>query len=219
MALMAGLSAGVCEEGARWLIVTFLARRIRGWRAGLQYGAGHGGAESIILGLIVALNLIAILVARSLGPATQILPAEALAQLQAAQDAYWSQSAALPLVAAFERICTIILHISWASLVVAAVTQRKPLYFVAALALHTLVDFWAVVGATRLGIAAVETGVALFALLGLWIIWRLRQQPGAEPSVLTTREASSAPPSAADLAPRELTAEELARRADLSKYE
>ncbi len=43
MALVAGLSASICEEGARLLVLLFLARHVRGWRPGLQYGAGTGG--------------------------------------------------------------------------------------------------------------------------------------------------------------------------------
>ena len=42
VALVAGLSAGVCEEGARWITLRFFLKRARGWRPGLQFGAGHG---------------------------------------------------------------------------------------------------------------------------------------------------------------------------------
>jgi hypothetical protein len=111
-----------------------------------------------------------------------------------------------------------------AVLVVASVTRRRPLYFVAALALHTVVDAWTI-WAQPLGVAAIEIGVFIAGLFSLWIIWRLRDQPAApeQPagpeSVLDSGTGSGPIPSAADLSERQLSPEELARRAERSRYE
>ncbi len=222
LGLVAGLSAAVCEEGARLLVITTFARRIRGWRMGLQFGAGHGGAESIIFGLLGLVNVVAILASRSLGAASQMLPADAAAQLRAAQEAFWGQSAVLPLVGALERVFALGLHISLAVLVVTAVTRRKPLYFLLAVLLHTLPDAWVIWG-RGFGIAAIEAGVALTAVIGLWFVWRLREQPTASASVLNSESGdgpvSTAPATADDLTERQLSPEELARRAERSRYE
>ena len=75
VAVVAGLSAGVFEEGARWIVLTFFLKRARGWRAALQFGAGHGGVEAILVGLVVLLSLAAMLALRSLDPASLGLPA------------------------------------------------------------------------------------------------------------------------------------------------
>lgn len=220
--LVVGLSAGVCEEGARLLVVGLFARNIRGWRAGLQFGAGHGGAESIILGLLAALNIGAILASRSMGALGQALPADVVAQLQAAQGVFWGQSAGLPLVAALERIFAIMLQITLAVLVVTAVTRRRPLYLLLALALHTVADGW-IIWAQSLGVAAIEAGVGLAAIFGLWLVWRLREQPAVNNSVLESEPGSGPVPpaaaTAADLTERQLSPEELARRAERSRYE
>lgn len=217
-AIVVGLSAGICEEGVRWLVLTALIRKTRGWRAGLQFGAGHGGTESIILGLLAAVNLGAILASRSLGAVAEILPPDALEQLRAAQSAFWSTSAGLPIVGALERICALSLQIAMASLVMRSITHRQPLYFLGALSLHAIIDFWAVVGMRQFGIAATEAGIFVIALFGLWIIWRLREQPSPSRAALTD-EASIPIPSAATLQTRSLSPEELARRADRSRYE
>ena len=215
LALAAGLSAGVCEEGARWIVLRFFARKTRGWRAGLQFGAGHGGAEAIILGLLALVNVVGLLVVRSLGAAALGLPAEAASQMQAAQASYWGTNAALPLVAGLERLAAIALQISMALLVMRAVTRRNPVWLLAAIGLHTAIDFWGVWALQTLGTLWTEVGLAPLAAFAVWLIWRLREAPAAA-------EPETAPvliPNSSDLAPRTLSPEELARRAEASKYE
>ncbi len=215
MALAAGLSAGVCEEGARWIVLRFLAKKTRGWRAGLQFGAGHGGAEAIIVGVVALVNVVLFIALRSVNGTALGLPAEAVGQVQAAQGAYWSTPATMPLVAGLERLCAIALQISMALLVMRAVTRRNPAWLLAAIGLHTAIDFWAVWAMQTLGIAWTEAGLVPLALFAVWLIWRLHEAPPA----LEPAPAASPVPSAADLAPRALSPEELARRAEASRYE
>ena len=57
--LFAALTAGLCEEGGRWLAFRFLIRPAeRRWRTALMLGAGHGGLESIGIGLLAAAGLV-----------------------------------------------------------------------------------------------------------------------------------------------------------------
>ncbi|MCX6029031.1 MAG: YhfC family glutamic-type intramembrane protease [Chloroflexi bacterium] len=217
MALVAGLSSGICEEGARWLVLTFLAKKTRSWRAGLQFGAGHGGAEAIILGLLVLVNFVAMIALRSLDPALLKLVGATADQVQAAAAQYWAQPWYMPIVAGLERVFAITLQITMALLVVRAVARKQIAYFLAAVGLHTVVDFWAVWAGSTLGTVWVEAGVAIVAAACFWLILRLREEPvtpAAEPAP------SPAPvPTTANLAPRILSAEELARRAEESRYE
>ncbi len=92
-------------------------------------------------------------------------------------------------------------------------TRRNIAYLFAAIGLHTLVDFWAVWGMATLGTVWVEVGVAIFAAGALWLIWRLRDTP-----IAPAATPLPAPP-AADLPARGLSPEELARRAEESRYE
>ena len=215
MALAAGLSAGICEEGARWIVLRFFLKRVRSWHGGLQFGAGHGGAEAIIFGVLALLALIQMIVLRSLDPSTLNLAGATPGQVQAQVAQYWATPWTMSVLAGAERVFAIILQIALASLVVRAVARRQPLYLLAAIGLHTVVDFWAVWAARTAGATITEIGVAVFALFGLWLIWRLREAaPTPEPAPAPTPA-----PTAADLTARVLTPEELARRAEASRYE
>jgi uncharacterized membrane protein YhfC len=215
MAIVAGLSAGICEEGARWIVLTFFAKRTRGWRAGLQYGAGHGGVEAIILGVLVLVGAISMIGLSAINPAQLGAPETSAGQLAAMQADYWATPPYMFVIGGLERVFAIALQIAFASLVMRSVMRRQPVYLLAAILLHAAVDFWAVWGMQLFSIWVVEAGVALAALFGLWIIRRLREdEPMAE-----LEPAAAAPRTAADLAPRSLTPEELAQRAEASRYE
>jgi uncharacterized membrane protein YhfC len=215
MALVAGLSAGVCEEGARWITLRFFLKKARGWRPGLQFGAGHGGGEAIIFGLLVAVNLLTMLVLSSVNPAVLGLPAAAADQINAAAALYWRTPWYLPIVGGVERLFAITIQIALAEVVMLSFTRRNIAYLFAAIGLHTLVDFWAVWGMATLGTVWVEVGVAIFAAGALWLIWRLRDAPIAPAAMPSPAPA----PTAANLPARVLSPEELARRAEESRYE
>jgi uncharacterized membrane protein YhfC len=220
LALVAGLSAGVCEEGARWLVLTALAKRTCTWRAGLQYGAGHGGAEAIIFGVLALISFIAMLALRTLDPAMLKLAGAVADQAQAAAAQYWAQPWHLPVLAGLERVFAIILQITLAVLVVRAVARRQIGYLLAAVALHTTIDFWAVWASATLGALWLEVGAAAAAAACLWLILRLREEtpaPGALP--VEAAPVEPAPPAPTVLTPRTLSLAELARRADESRFE
>ena len=215
MAIAAGLSAGICEEGARWLGLTFAFKRVRSWSQGLQYGAGHGGVEAIIFGLIVLVNVVAMIALRSLPPSVLGVSGAAADQLRSAAEAYWKTPWHLPVLAGLERVFAITIQIALASLVVRAVAGRQVGFLAAAIAAHTAVDAVAVWGARTLSPIWVEVIVAGFAVAALWLIVRLREEQ-ARPAA----DAASEPaPTSASLAPRTLSDEELARRAEASRYE
>ncbi len=52
VALALGASAGVFEEGARYCAYRFWLKDVRNWEKSLMFGAGHGGAEAVILGIL-----------------------------------------------------------------------------------------------------------------------------------------------------------------------
>lgn len=218
IAVIAGLSAGVCEEGARWIALRFFVKRPRGWRVALQFGAGHGGGEAIIFGALALTSFISMIALRSLGGAALGVAPEAAEQVRAAQAAYWASPWYLPIVGGLERLCAIAVQIALAQLVMRAFTRRNLAYLGAAVGFHTVVDAWAVWAIRTWGIAATEAGVALLAALALGLIWRLRETPAAGgEDAPAPRQGDVA--TAADLAPASLSPEELARRADASRYE
>ena len=215
MAIAAGLSAGICEEGARWLGLTFAFKHIRSWSQGLQYGAGHGGIEAIIFGLIVLVNVVAMIALRSLPPSMLGVSGAAADQLRSAVDAYWKTPWHMPVLAGLERVSAITIQIALASLVVRSVARRQPVFLAAAIAAHTAVDAVAVWGARTLSPIWVEVIVVGFAVLAFWLIVRLREEPPGPVTEVMSEPASTS----ASLTPRTLSDEELARRAEASRYE
>jgi len=215
LALVAGLSAGVCEEGARWLVLRFFLKRARGWREALQFGAGHGGIEAIIFGLLALWTLVQMIVLRSLDLTASGITGDTADQVRAALAAYWSSPWYLPLLAGLERVFAITFHIAMAVLVMRAITRRNIGYLVAAIAAHAALDFWAVWAVRTLGTTWTEVGVAVAAIAALLLIVRQREAPPPpEPA-----PAPAPAPTAAGLTPRAISPEELARRAEESKYE
>jgi len=218
MALVAGLSAGVCEEVARWVVLRAFLKRARGWREALQFGAGHGGAEAIIFGVLALLSFVSMLAARTVDLATFGLSDAMAEQARTAVAAYWATPWYMSAVAGLERVFAITFHIAMAVLVMRAVVRNRIGYLLAAIGAHAALDFIAVWGAQRLGVIWVEVSAGVIALAALWlIVIRLRDTP--PPAEAELLPAAGPAPAAADLAPRTLSAEELARRADASRYE
>jgi uncharacterized membrane protein YhfC len=182
VALILGLTAGLSEEGARYLVLRFWLKRARGWRDALQFGAGHGGIEAIILGLLAALGLGSMILLATVDPAALGVPAADAGQARAAAGLYWAQPWTMPLYAGLERLFAIIVHVALAVLVMRSVTHHQILYLLAAIALHTAMNAWAVWAAATYDVFWVEAGVGLFALLGLVLIWGLREPAPASDS-------------------------------------
>jgi uncharacterized membrane protein YhfC len=177
MALAAGLSAGTCEQTARWVALRFVLRRTRGWSQALQFGAGHGGFEAIILGLLALSNIVSMVVMQMAGAQALGLNGDAAAQAEQALKAFWSAGWYTPVVAGLERAFAITFHIAMSVLVMRAITRRQAGYLLAAIAAHALFDAWSVWGSRTLGILWVELGLAVVAAGALWLIVRLREAP------------------------------------------
>ena len=121
-------------------------------------------------------------------------------------------------VAGLERVASVAAQIAFAVLVMRAVTRRQPLYLLAAIGAHALVDAWAVWAGSRLGVFAVEGGLLVFAVLLFGLIVRLRDESGPAPATVDD-QVETPLPTAQSFTPRELSTEELARRAADSQYE
>ncbi len=116
LALYGALMAGVFEETGRLLAMLLFPRVIGSRRDAVTYGLGHGGIESLLLGMSVLLTLLT-------APLTLL-------------------GMTLPscLLSAAERVLALCAHISLSVLVFAAVRTRKWLLYPSAVGLHALVD-------------------------------------------------------------------------------
>ncbi len=182
--VLLGLSAGLFEEVARYLVYRFWITDARTWAKGLMFGAGHGGVEAIILGLLALVSLVNIYLIQS-GTAESLIPpdqAEAAAvQLEAARQ----EIASLVngpwynlLAGALERVLALAAHLAMALLVLQSLVRRNLLWLGAAIGWHTLLNAVAVFGSlSGWTPIAIEGGLAVVTLGSLAIIAALRRGP------------------------------------------
>ena len=171
-ALVVGLSSGVFEETARYIVYSRWLEEARSWKDGLMFGAGHGGVEALIIGVIVLLAFLQALTIRN-GDMSQ-LPPDQLEAALAFSDAYWSNPWYFYLLPLMERISAIIFHLSASLLVMQAFTRRKISWYLAAVLLHTFFNAAAVYALVTWGEYVSELMLLIFALFSFWIIFALR---------------------------------------------
>lgn len=129
--LLLGLSAGLCEESARW--VSLRGRRTFG--EAVVTGVGHGGVEAVLLGGLVLVSAVQLAALVSGGA-----PPEA----QAAVDAFVASPDALALAGVVERAAAVTAHVAMSVLVGLAVARRSVVPWLAAVAVHAAFDAGAV---------------------------------------------------------------------------
>ncbi len=176
-----GLSAGVFEETARYLTYRFWAKDARSWSRGLMLGAGHGGIEAILLGLLGVVNFVALLAAANNETAMSALPAEQRELVTGALAQILDTPTPMLLLGAVERLFAITAHLAMSLLVLQVFLRRNIAWLFASIGFHTLLNMVAVVAAARLNPYATEGIIGLFALLALFIIFRLRTPEPAAP--------------------------------------
>ncbi|MHB9034912.1 MAG: YhfC family glutamic-type intramembrane protease [Anaerolineae bacterium] len=178
-ALVAGATAGISEQGANLVALGFVWKKLRSYAEGLQFGAGHGSVEAIIAGILSLVTLLNIIVVYFSGTANLGLSADQTQSLVQAFDQVLRAPLYLPLLAALERICALTVQILMAVLVMRALARNKPLLWVAAFGIHTVLDAWAVYGIQTVGTVLTELGILIMAVIAGWLLWRLREPPNA----------------------------------------
>ena len=173
-AVVLGLTAGLCEEPARYLAFRFWLKAARGWRAAVWYGVGHGGIESLITGLLVAVTLVNMLVLRGLDPARLPVPPEQQAMVARQVAEFWNTPLYMPLLAVLERGIAIILHLTLSTLVMWAVVRSKAWLLPAAIGLHALFNAVAVYVNGTWGAVAAEGVLALLTPGCIALLWATR---------------------------------------------
>jgi uncharacterized membrane protein YhfC len=174
--LLYGISAGVFEEGARYLTYRFWLRQSRDWKQALMFGAGHGGFEAILLGLVAFYAFFQALALRE-ADLTTIVPPEHLVLAQQQLQLYWSAPWHASLLGALERALTICLHIALAAIVLQAITRRNLLWLGLAVAWHALANTCVLLAFSKAGAYAAEGLLVIFALLSLAALFALRRKP------------------------------------------
>jgi uncharacterized membrane protein YhfC len=134
-----GLSAGIFEELSRYAMFRWWAKEARSWDKGLLAGAGHGGIEAIILGIIVLYGYIQMSVILGMDVSKLVSP-EKLELIRTQIQAYWSAPWYMTLLGLLERLFTIPLHLACSLLVLQVFTSNRNSWVVVAILFHAFVD-------------------------------------------------------------------------------
>ena len=165
VALVLSLTAGLFEEGCRYLGYRYIFRPdSRDWQHGLMYGAGHGGVEAILL-----VSSSHILIALMLLFAPAFLPPASAAEIS-------SMPAYMPLVATLERVFALCVQIGLSIVVLQCFVRNSRKYLVAAVGFHAALDFFVVI-AVQKSVFLAEAIAFIFAVIALYFIWRFREAP------------------------------------------
>lgn len=176
------VTAGLFEEVGRYVgYRLFMRREPKTWSKAVMFGLGHEGLESIVLvvggGPILTLLNIAILSAINI---TSLSAAQKQAVLQqfAAINA---QPIWLPLLTFWERFWSFPLQVMLSVIVLQVFLRHQRRWLFLAILLHALIDFLGPALSQAFGASTPikllnEGMLCVFGLIGVWIIWRLREK-------------------------------------------
>ena len=175
-ALLLALSAAVFVEFTRFIFYRFMKNK-RQWDEGLMFGAGWGGIESIILGLLAASTIANVFIYQS-GLIETVVPAEQLANNPDAIAAAAQQIEELVnsppwmfLLGAVERVSAMVLQMSLSILILQVFVRKNIGWLFVAIGWHTLVNSVAVFGALQeWDFLLIEAVVAAAAIFSFFII-------------------------------------------------
>lgn len=180
-AIVFGLLAGIFEETARWILFSFILKSAKTWEQGLVVGAGYGGTEAVILG-VLGLTQVASMIAMRNGDLSAMgVPPEQLALAQQQLAEFWSAPLYMAFLGLIERAFAICLQISLTIMVLYSVVYQKPAWFWIALLWHALVDALSVYLMPITGPLLVEAVIGVCAMISLVILFQLRPKFVHEP--------------------------------------
>ena len=176
--VVGGLSAGLFEETAR-LGGAAILKNYRTWKDMVSFGLGHGLCEVMLIAGMTHVNNLLLMAALSDpgGPLGVLLAGADSATLELVAGQLAAATPAVVALGLLERVSAVLFHLFATSLVFTAVIRRKPLWYFAAVAAHTLFNSLAVL-LSGFGLLAVE--LALFALglaMGAWVLASSRRWP------------------------------------------
>ena len=201
-ALVLGLSSGLWEEWFRYIAYRWWARDARSWKSGLLLGAGHGGAEAIILGILVLLAFVNMSISRGMD-LTTLVPAEQLALAQQQVEAYWSATWYDSLLGALERVFAIMFHLSASLLVLQAFLRKNIAWVWLSVGWHALINAVAVYTAGTGSVYLTELLIGILSVAGLSIALLTLRRGLPEDEILLPEE-PAAPSQPIPLPPADL---------------
>lgn len=183
LAIFLGLSAGVFEEVTRYLIYRFWITDARSWGQGLMFGAGWGGIEAIILGVLGFYGLMQIVMFQNNPLVLESLPLEQLNLVKTQLSELLTLPWYMFLLGAIERVFTLCFHLAASIMVLQAFLRKNILWLLAAILWHALLDSGAVYAAATWGAVPAEALLGFMSIFSLGIIFWLRTPEPVEPEL------------------------------------
>jgi uncharacterized membrane protein YhfC len=182
-AVFLGLMAGLCEETARWIGFKILKARAASYKSAFALGIGHGGVESVIVGVLVLANLVFMLTFSPDAMLASGVP-DGTVQMTISQVAqFWTNPWHLALAGAFERVIAISAHLFMSVLVWKAVMKKSWMWYLLAVAFHALLNFVAVyLSAMGLTPWQLELSITIFLVVDvvfLVLFWKAEKKKEA----------------------------------------
>lgn len=164
LALVAGLLTALLEQSIRAGSFWFVRKGISRVEQGLTVTTGHGGAESLLIGVQFLINFIFAVSITSSGIQALNLPETEAAQLQAQITSFWALPWYLPLAAALQRLALFGLQFALGLMVWLAVSRRAWLWLAVSVLWYTANNAVVTILSASMPDALNTT---LFALVGL----------------------------------------------------
>ncbi|MFO7941661.1 MAG: YhfC family glutamic-type intramembrane protease, partial [Bacillota bacterium] len=180
--LFLSLTAGIFEEGGRYLAFRHFLRGRWSWRDGIAFGIGHGGIEAFLLvGLTYVANLIysfSINAGNYMELLGAELPPEAAEMIR---DQLVNLPASTFAAAGFERLFSIALHIALSLMVLVGVSEGKRQYLLYAVLIHAAANFGtSILASLDINVWLPEAFLALVAAASVWYIFAIEPRLGED---------------------------------------
>ena len=163
------------EEGVRYAMYRWWAKNIRSWAEGLVLGAGHGGVEVILIGLMALTYFIQMYPLRHADLST-IFTADILVQATERVTKYWSNSWYNVLAEAVRSALTLPVQLSCSLLVLQVFIRQQYRWLGYAIGWHTLASIPLFFIDSNKYVYLPLVFLAVAALGSVWIILKLQPQ-------------------------------------------
>ncbi len=182
-----------------------------------MFGAGHGGIEAIVVGILAFVAFFQLVFYRQFDPQTisGLSEGPQLNALQLTLQMYWDYNWYEYLWGSLERFSVLPIHLSATVLVYNAVRRKNILWYLAAVLWHALVDFFAVFASQTWSIALTEGILFVLGLFGWGIVFLLRERAPKKPAPEKLEQVIEPPVAAVTPADKPITTKDL----EESRYE
>jgi len=176
------------EEGIRYAMYRWWAKDIRSWADGLVLGAGHGGVEVILIGLMALTTLVQLIPLRNADLAT-IFTAENLEQATEYVNNYWSKPWYNALAEAIRCALTLPIQLSCSLLVLQVFLRKQYQWLGYAIGWHTLASapLFFIDSEKYVYLPLIFVAVATLGSIGIIMRLQPQQEQVGEPSALSAQ--------------------------------